>query len=264
MGSAWQDIKALHEASTRGAKEGFAFRYFSRPLASFILYYIQHGSLTPNQITILSLLVATVGFGVNMFVLPWWGLILGAALFMAAHVLDALDGQLARHRKAGSTIGMHFDFFIDEIKAYFLYLAIAIRLYLQAGSGTGSWTLNFLLKHIDRSLIFWWALAGFCGLSIGISCTKFIKMPSWIEAFPAGAGGAKPSGLGALIALVEKVGRFVIDYPSYIVFVSIANFVEGYFAVYTVVVVLYAIRALFTISRKLWAVNPYKKTESKA
>lgn len=258
MPGAWQAIKELHAASTRGAKEGFAFRYFSRPLASFILYFIKDGRITPNQVTILSLLVGTIGAIVQMTWLAWPGLIVGAALFMGAHVLDALDGQLARHRKAGSVIGMYFDFFIDELKAYFVYCSIAVRLYLQSGEPSASWALPHLLKVLSPQFIIVASLAGLCALAIGISCTQFMKRKEWLEAFPPGPAGSGPkSGLAALIGLIEKFGKFVIDYPSYIVFLCVANFVEAYFVIYTLIVCLYACRALGGISLKLWRINPY-------
>jgi hypothetical protein len=258
--SAWQEIKALHAASTRGAKEGVAFRYFSRPLASLILYFIKDGRVTPNQVTILSLLVATVGSVVHVTILNWYGLVAGGALFMGAHVLDALDGQLARHRKAGSVIGMYFDFFIDELKAYFVYCAVAIRLYRQARLGIDGPVLRHMLEWIQPQHIVIAALAGLCALAIGISCTQFYKRQEWKDAFPASVGiGGPKSGAASLVALIEKGGKFVIDYPSYIVILCLLNAVEVYFAGYTIVVILYAIRALGGISLRLWRVNPYQR-----
>ena len=108
--SVWDEIKELHRRSTFGAKEGLAFKLFSRPLASFILYFIQNSRITPNQVTIISLIVGLIGSAVHIFDLTYRGLLVGGVLFMIAHMLDALDGQLARHRKAGSVIGMYFDF----------------------------------------------------------------------------------------------------------------------------------------------------------
>ncbi len=278
MASAWEEIKALHKASTFGAKEGVAFRYFSRPLASFILYYIQNTRITPNQITILSLLVALVGFAVHMTVLTYAGLLIGAGLFMIAHMLDALDGQLARHKKAGSVIGMYFDFFIDELKAYFVFMAIGFRIWQQIRDGVQFKLLDPMIhwwaKHFDgqvadagdvaasmpmagADVILAILVVGMTGLAIGISCTQFVKRKEWKEAFPAGEGGGKPSGISALVALVEKVGRFVVDYPSYILLVCLIDKVEIYFVLYALVVSVYAVRALLGISIKLWRIDPY-------
>lgn len=265
--SAWDEIKALHKQSTFGAKEGVAFRFFSRPLASFILYHIQHGKITPNQVTILSLIVGLAGSAVHCFWLTYAGLLVGAALFMMAHMLDALDGQLARHRKAGSVIGMYFDFFIDELKAYFVFLSIAVRTWQLAGTEMwadhrASWVLDWLIDLPGgRTNIIWLALLGLLGLAIGISCTQFMKRDEWKEAFPPGDGSGPVSPLAKLIGLVEKAGKFVVDYPSYILLVCLINHVEIYLLVYALVVCLYATRALAGISLKLWRVNPYAPKE---
>ncbi|MSR74823.1 MAG: CDP-alcohol phosphatidyltransferase family protein [Planctomycetes bacterium] len=263
---AWDEIKDLHKKSTAGAKEGIAFRWFSRPLASFILFHIQRSKWTPNQITILSLLVGMAGFLVHLFVLPWWGLMLGCALFMLAHVLDALDGQLARHRKAGSVIGMHFDFFIDALKAYMMYGALAVRLYQQVrhpGDGQGPWggayaSPTFLLDGFVRDYgadsILLFTAFGMAMLATGIGCTEFMKKKEWKDLLPAASGGA---GGFSLVGLAEKLGRFVVDYPSYILLLCLLNRVDAYFIAYTLVVAVYSARALFGITLRLWRINPY-------
>ncbi len=259
MSAAWDEIKELHRQTTLGAKEGLAFRIFSRPVASFVLYFIKDGRITPNQVTILSLIVGIGGFCVQAAWLSYWGLVLGAVLFMIAHMLDALDGQLARHRKAGSTVGMHFDFFVDELKAYFVFLSIAIRLYQQSLAGDGVGFIEPMVERFGPHSIILGALAGITGLAIGISCTQFLKLDSWKETFPAGEGGSKKSLIAQLVSLAEKAGRFVVDYPSYILLVCVINHVEIYYAIYALVVCVYATRALLGITTKLWRINPYDK-----
>ena len=274
MSKAWDEIKALHKQSTFGAKEGLAFKYFSRPLASLILYFIKNSRVTPNQITILSLIVGIAGSIVHMTIWTWWGLLLGGALFMLAHVLDALDGQLARQRKAGSTIGMYFDFFIDEVKAYLMYIALAIRLFFQVADpsttgdlpfgGASFATPTWLLDEVGAWTgwpAYWvmiWGLMGLLGLSLGISCTQFLKLKDWKEAFPPPENSDPNAKPGGVIGLVERFGHFVVDYPSYIVPLCIINRVDVYLLLYTVVVCAYAARALLGISLRLWRVNPYE------
>ena len=271
MAGHWDAIKKIHADTTRGAKEGLAFKYFSRPLASLMLYKLQHTSITPNQITILSLIVGIAGSAAHMFWLSWGGLLAGSALFMLAHVLDALDGQLARHRNAGSVVGMHFDFFIDEIKAYLMYLALGIRLYWQtlipgAGQmpegtvwGNPTLLLDPLTERWGAIWILYWILLGLLALAIGLSCTQFFKRQEWKKAFPPkeiGSDSATGSNLSPAV-LIEKVGHFVVDYPSYIVPLCLINRVDVYLVLYTLVVVAYAARALLQMSVALWRVNPY-------
>lgn len=256
----WREIGELHRRTTLGAKEGLAFRFFSRPLASFILYFIRDGRITPNQVTIASLIVGVGGSVVHVLWLEWAGLLVGAGLFMIAHMLDALDGQLARLRKAGSVVGMYFDFFIDELKAYFVFIGIGIRLWRQERETDADSLLDPLVEAAGAAgpdLILLIGLAGITGLAIGISCTQFVKRKEWLEAFPATQSQRPPSGLARVVALVERAGRFVIDYPSYILLVCLVDHVEIYFAIYAAVCCVYALRALFQIARKLWLVDPY-------
>ena len=50
-------------------------------------------------------------------------------MFELSFVLDCVDGQLARLRKTVSTIGHHLDFLMDEIKAFFVFGAVTVRLW---------------------------------------------------------------------------------------------------------------------------------------
>ena len=93
------------------------------------------------------------------------------------------------------------------------------------------------------------------------SLQHWLFVPEWKEAFPPGDGSGPMSPLAKLIGLVEKAGKFVVDYPSYILLVCLINHVEIYLLVYAVVVCLYATRALTGISLKLWRVNPYAPKE---
>lgn len=270
MPGAWQEIKELHKKSTAGAKEGIAFRYFSRPIASFILFHIQHGKITPNQVTIASLIVGIVGSLVHLFWLEWAGLVLGGALFMIAHMLDALDGQLARHRKAGSVVGMHFDFFIDGLKAYLMYGALAARLFFQTlnqdlghapfGGEMGSplVALTPILDRFGAPSLLLIALLGMLALATGVACTDFLKKKDWKDAFVAPKDSGVPAAPPPLwLRAVEGLGHFIVDYPSYILVLCAVNRVDLYFLAYTLVILAYAARTLLSITIKLWRVNPY-------
>ena len=45
-------------------------------------------------------------------------------------MLDCADGQLARLKGTSSPVGAHLDFLMDELKAFALVAAIAIRLWM--------------------------------------------------------------------------------------------------------------------------------------
>ena len=50
-----------------------------------------------------------------------------------SYVLDCVDGQLARLRGTSSPVGAHFDFLMDELKAFLLVGATAARLWGESG-----------------------------------------------------------------------------------------------------------------------------------
>ena len=127
--------------------EEFFDLYFYRPLAFLFVKAIYSTSLTPNQITLLSMLLGIAGAAciatgsASM-------LAIGALLLVGYDVLDCSDGQLARLKKNGTRIGRILDGFADYIVVVGTYFAIAI--------GFASQAENPLL---------WWALTAAAGFS---------------------------------------------------------------------------------------------------
>src|SRR6266545_3449006 len=62
----------------------------------------------------------------------WSGLIASAVVIELSYVLDCVDGQLARLKGTSSPVGAHLDFLMDELKAFLLVAAVAVRLWLPA------------------------------------------------------------------------------------------------------------------------------------
>ena len=94
-----------------------------------------------------------------------------------------------------------------------------------------------------------------------ISLTTFMRRPEYAAATGAAvAKGAGDYGEGfaaaaparrSPLALVEAIGRFVVHYPSYIVFVALANRMDLFLHAYLAMNAAYAARALLTIGRSL-------------
>ena len=161
-------------------------------------------------------------------------------------MLDCADGQLARLKGTSSPVGAHLDFLMDELKAFALVAAVAVRLWLP-----------------DRDPR--WLLEGLGGLGIvagAISLTTFIRRPEYAAATGAAVSqGAGDYGEGfqahappkrrSPLALLEAIGRFIVHYPSYILFVAIANRIDLFLHVYVAMNAAYAARAMLGIARKL-------------
>jgi hypothetical protein len=134
---------------------------------------------------------------------------------------------------------------MDELKAFLLVAAVAVRLWWPSHEGR-------------------WLLEGLGGLVIvagAISLTTFMRRPEYAAATGAAvAKGAGDYGEGfaaaaptrrSPLALLEAVGRLVVHYPSYIVFVALANRMDLFLHAYLAMNAAYAARALLTIGRSL-------------
>ena len=127
-------------------------------------------------------------------------------------MLDCADGQLARLKGTSSPVGAHLDFLMDELKAFALVAAVAVRLWLPGARPA--------LAARGRSPCL-------AVVAAAISLTTFMRRPEYAAATGAavsqgtgdyGEGFAKPaaSTRRSPLALVEALGRFVVHYPSHI------------------------------------------------
>jgi phosphatidylglycerophosphate synthase len=221
-------------------------KYVARPLAAVVLVPLSRTRITPNQVTLLTLVVFV--FGAAMLALcPGWGALVGAAAILeASYVLDCVDGQLARLKGTSSPVGAHLDFLMDEIKAFVLVAAVAVRLW--RGTQAASWLVEGLL--------------GLVAVATAISLTTFVRRPEYAAAAGVaashGAGdygtgfdaaAAKPSRAPA--ALVMSFLSFLAHYPSYILFVALADRMDLFLHVYCGLHAAHAARSLLGVARKL-------------
>jgi phosphatidylglycerophosphate synthase len=222
-------------------------RFVARPLAAVLLVPLARTRVTPNQVTLATLLVFVAG-AVMLAVRPGRGALIGAvAILELSYVLDCVDGQLARWKGTSSPVGAHLDFLMDEIKAFVLVSAVAIRLW--RGAHDERWLLEGLL--------------GLAAVATAISLTTFVRRPE----YAAATGGAVEHGAGdygegfdaakpaprrrSPMALVEMFGRFIVHYPSYILFVAIADRMDLFLHAYVGMNAAYAARSLLVVARKL-------------
>src|SRR5215468_4911453 len=191
--------------------------YVSRPAAAFVLYFLRRTPLTPNQITFASLLVALGGAALMIVWLSWTGLIVAAAVLQASYVLDCVDGQLARLKSMSTPVGAHLDFLMDELKAFAVLGAVGVRLWL--------------VKDDMRYLVV--TIGGLAIVASEISLTTFIRRPEYAPPPPT-SGMAPPPPLPKnpiklAVRLVMGLAKFIAHYPSYMLFVAIANRIDIYF-----------------------------------
>jgi phosphatidylglycerophosphate synthase len=231
---------------TRKPKDILWNRWVARPLAAVLIVPLARTRITPNQITLATLPVFLAGAALCAFGLGYGALVAGAAVIELSYVLDCADGQLARLKGTSSPAGAHLDFLMDELKAFSLVAAVALRLWGEA--------------HEAR-----WLVEGLAALAVvagAISLTTFMRRPEYAKATGAavsqgtgdyGEGFEAPAPPRPLtpLALVEAIGRFIVHYPSYILFVALANRIDLFLHAYLAMNAAYAARALLTITRKL-------------
>lgn len=91
--------------------------------------------ITPNRITAASFLVA-VGATIAILV-GGPGCFIGAAIAIhISHVLDCMDGQMARFRKVSSPIGSYYDRLTDQVQVSLWFGAAGYAAFVQTNSVT--------------------------------------------------------------------------------------------------------------------------------
>lgn len=236
---------------TRKPKDILWNRFVARPLAAVLLVPLERSRVTPNQITFASLLVFAVAAALLVALPGHGGLVLAVVVLELSYVLDCVDGQLARLRGTSSPVGAHLDFLMDELKAFLLVAATGVRLW--RADGRTEWLLE--------------ALVGLVAVASAISLTTFVRRPEYRAATgaaaPAGAGdygegfaAATPpapprSAVRRLVGAIEDLGRLVIHYPSYLLFVALADRMSWFLHAYVAVNAAYGARALLGVARTL-------------
>jgi phosphatidylglycerophosphate synthase len=227
-------------------------RLVARPLAAVLLVPLARTRVTPNQVTFASLAVFVAAAALLLGLPGWAGLLIAVGVLELSYVLDCVDGQLARLRGTSSPVGAHLDFLMDELKAFMLVAATGARLWRD--DGRTQWLVE--------------ALAGLVAVASAISLTTFVRRPEYLRATgaprpqaagdygdgldTAAAAPARPRSLVAKVAgAVESLGRLIIHYPSYLVFVAAANRLDLFLHVYLAMNAAYAARTILAVLRKL-------------
>ena len=222
-------------------RDNFWTEWISRPPAAVLVWMLQRTRVTPNQVSFLAITVAAGGCATLIFWRTWLGLIVAGLLLQLAYVIDCVDGQLARIKSMASPVGALLDFMLDEVKAFMVIASAAARLYLQSSDAR-------------------WLLIGLGGLfvaAVGITLTTFMRRPEYLEAtgappvLPATErAGFLPTSLSP-VALVEALGKYVLHYPSWFLFVCAFNRLDIFVYAYLGAHLLYLGRASLTILVKL-------------
>jgi phosphatidylglycerophosphate synthase len=211
---------------TKKVPDLFWNRFVCRPLAAVLVSWLERSRVTPNQVTLASFAVGFLAAALLVLLPGHGGLVVAVVVYQASYVLDCADGMLARLRGIASPAGHLLDFLMDELKAFAILGAAAVRLHFEQPGQP------FLLL----------GLGGLVALASGIALTSFQRHPD-IARRQGEAQPGRRSMLATAVRLVESAAKFVIHYPSYILYVALAGRLEWYFYPYIAVNALYAAKA---------------------
>lgn len=124
--------------------------FFYRPLAFLLVRMVYRTRITPNHLTIISILMGIIaGF---LFSTGRPALMTAGALFyLAFNIFDCSDGQLARLKNNGTAVGKIIDGVADYTATIAVYIGLA-----------------FGFANHQEDPVFWWMILLITGLSYGI------------------------------------------------------------------------------------------------
>lgn len=131
--------------------------FVTAPLAIIVNYFVvDYEWLTPNLITLFSFIVA-IAASVLIVMGGSINFIIAAVLIHFSHILDCMDGQMARYRNTSSRSGSYFDKVTDLIQVIIWFGVIGYAEYLQTDStvpvflafvGVSFYTLRGYAKYV--------------------------------------------------------------------------------------------------------------------
>lgn len=105
--------------------------FVTAPLAIAANYIaVERAWITPNRITLASFLVAVLA-AICIVIGGQANYIIAAVLIHLSHVLDCMDGQMARYRQVSSAIGSYFDRLTDQVQVILWFGTIGYAAYVQ-------------------------------------------------------------------------------------------------------------------------------------
>ncbi len=108
-------------------------RYIIRKISGFITGCLIKTPITPNQVTIISLVLGIISGILFSCGEHAYTLMAGVAYFLST-IFDQCDGEVARAKQMSSEFGMVFDIIIDSIVNAIIVIGITIAIYKANGS----------------------------------------------------------------------------------------------------------------------------------
>jgi hypothetical protein len=121
-------------ASLNSSSDGFVDKWFNRPVGRPLSKLIIHTPITPNQVSVASIVIGVVAgvlFGLGQHL---WSVVAGV-LFQISAIVDCVDGDVARSVFKESPLGKWLDLVGDQVVHAAVFAGIAVGLWRSGLSG---------------------------------------------------------------------------------------------------------------------------------
>jgi CDP-L-myo-inositol myo-inositolphosphotransferase len=151
-GEQWVDIdtpaayrharRRLLSSLAKGGQDGFVSAYLNRRVSVRLSARLAERSVTPNQITVASFLVALAGAGL-LALGQYPAAVLGALLVQISSITDGCDGEIARLKHLATPRGAWLDTILDRYADLALVFAVTFA-QASAVGGVRPWVGGFI------------------------------------------------------------------------------------------------------------------------
>lgn len=103
----------------------FAF-YVIRPLSYVCSVPFMYMNISPNMISLISIIPVMIGFVISWFTYSKGGMLVSWLMFFIWDILDSVDGNVARYKKQLSKLGSVYDAMSGYLEASFVFFSAGI------------------------------------------------------------------------------------------------------------------------------------------
>jgi len=194
--------KLLRLWATKNKDDEWWSSFVTSPLAIAVNYVVVDVKwLTPNLITLFSFITAIIS---ALFIIAGGtvNFIISALLIHWSHVLDCMDGQMARYRKTTSITGSFFDKLTDQVQVSIWFGSVGYAAYVQSQN-----VLPLLLALAGIAL---YSLRGYSKyVTIYLEMSRDSKYLEKLSRMESGSEGEKEESSGLDFGVLANLRWFV-------------------------------------------------------